>query len=694
MVTILSVLPTNAYKFRNIQEYVTIYNIRKFNGIWVTSHKRNFKHWSGGYKMTKKIIVIFSFIIVIFLAGCQEKVTPEDRLKDYVGFWNKKDFAKMYDEYLDQQTKETFSTESFVQRQEKLYEDLDVEKIKVTYTKPPTGTEWDPEKPATFPIQVKLHTIAGPVEFEKTMTLQYEKVKDKDNWYVEWDPSFIFPELGLKDEVRVSKTEWVRGEILDRNGKPIAVNGTGFEVGIVPGKFTDETKKKTLAELLRVTTAYIDKQLNQSWVKPDYFVPIVKVAKNHQELLDEVIKIPGMTYQEAPMREYPYGEALSHVTGYIGSITAEQLEKRKDDGYSADDLIGRQGMEKHLEERLRGKDGVRIYIQKPDVGAEPIIVAERKAKNGESISLTIDAELQKITYDSMRGEPGASAAVDPTTGETLVLISSPGFDPAEFMLGISGDRYKELKEHPMNPLFNRFASTYAPGSTIKPVTAAIGMEAETLNPTEGVTINGKTWQKDASWGDYRVTRVHAEAPNPVDLNKALVYSDNIYFAQKALDLGREPFIDGMKQFGFGEDIPFFLNLKSSQLSNDETLHSLGQLADTSFGQGQMLTNIVHLASMYEAFLNDGVMYKPTLLLEEEKAQVWKEGLVSAGNAAILRTSMRNVVVNGFAQAANLPTHALAGKTGTAELKASREETGKKTAILLRIMLTTLHLFLR
>ena len=377
------------------------------------------------------------------------------------------------------------------------------------------------------------------------------------------------------------------------------------------------------------------------------------------------------------MREYPYGESLSHLTGYIGAITEKQLEERKDKGYTEADLIGRKGMELLLEDRLRGTVGYRIYIKKAQEGAEAITVAETPAVNGETISLTINAELQKKTYEAMKGEAGTSAAVDPNTGETLALVSSPGFDPNEFMLGISGDRFKELEENPLNPLYNRFSAAYAPGSTIKPMTAAIGLEAGTLNPTEGLTINGETWQKDASWGDYRVTRVHAEAPNPIDLNKALVYSDNIYFARQALDMGRDTLVKGLNSFGFGEEMPFSYGMKTSQISNDGKLGSEGQLADTSFGQGQMLTNILHLASMYEVFLTDGVMYKPTLFMDEEDAQVWKEGLVSPENAAILRTSLRNVVVDGFAQAANLPSVPLAGKTGTAELKATTADKGKE-----------------
>lgn len=626
--------------------------------------------------MKKGILGILSLLAVLVLAGCQEQVTPEDRLAEYISHWNEKDFAAMYDEYLNQGTKDTFGTEEYVERQEKLHTDLGIENMEVSYTKPPEDTEWDTEQPADFPVQVKMDTVAGSVEFEKDMTLLYETHgEEESNWFVEWNPSFIFPQLEAGDPVRIDRNESVRGEILDREERAIAVNGTGYEVGVVPEKFTDESKKEELAELLGTTVEHIDNQLNQSWVQPDQFVPIGVASKNDEELLDQVIDIAGTTYKEIAMREYPYGKALSHLTGYIGSITAEQLEELKGEGYTASDMIGRQGLEGQLEERLRGEDGVRIYIEK---GEEEITVAEKPAADGETIQLTIDAELQKTAFDAMQGEAGMSAAVEPNTGETLVLASSPGFEPSEFMLGIDGDRYEELKEDPLLPLYNRFAQAYAPGSVLKPVTAAIGLEAGTLDPAEGLTINGKTWQKDSSWKDYKVTRVHGEdeAANPIDLNKALVFSDNIYFAQQALEMGSDTLIEGLNNFAFGEEIPFMLNLKQSQISNDGSIGSQGQLADTSFGQGQMLANILHLASSYEPFITDGIMYKPTLLLEEDDAQVWKEGLVSAENAEIIRTSLRNVVVDGFAQDANLPNIPLAGKTGTAELKAAGEENGQ------------------
>lgn len=612
---------------------------------------------------------------VLLLAGCQEQPTPEDRLAAYIELWNNSEFEEMYEQYLNEGTKTAYGTDGYVTRQLKLQEDLGIENLEVAFTEAPEDAEWDEEQPSDFPVQVKMDTLGGPVEFEETMTLLYEEKEGGANWFVEWTPSFIFPQLEAGDPVRISRQPAARGELYDRNDEPVAINGSGRSIGVVPEKFTDEEGKKELAELIGMSVEEIDRQLQQEWVQANLsqFVPLSETSNDNEELLANVLEIPGTMYQETAMREYPYGEALSHLIGYIGPITAEQLPDLLEQGYTEIDLIGRQGLERQLEDRLRGEDGIRIWIDK---GQEQITVAEKPPIDGEKIPLTIDAKLQQIAYNSMDGEAGTGAAVDPETGETLLLLSSPGFNPNEFMLGMSGSRYDELTSDPIMPLYNRFAQSYAPGSTIKPVTAAIGMEAGTLDPSEGLAIDGETWQRDG-WGDYRVTRVHPEAPNPIDLNKALVYSDNIYFAMQSLEMGRSALVEGMESYGFGEEIPYPLNLQASQISNDGSIASDGQQADTSFGQGQMLANILHLASVYQPFLTNGVMHQPTLLLEEADAQIWKENLVSADTAETLRGALRNVVVDGFAQEANLENIALAGKTGTAELKDAGEETGQE-----------------
>ncbi len=613
---------------------------------------------------------------LLFLAGCQEQPSPEDRLNEYIGHWNAQEFPVMYEEFLTQSSREEFPAESFVDRQQQFVEDLAIENMEVSFTAE-EDADWDKAEPAEFPLHVKMETMAGTVEFDHTVALIHEEQADEENWFVDWDPSLIFKELEEGDEIAVRTESAERGEITDREGRGLAINGTGYELGVVPERLATDADQQEAAELLGLTVESIEESLNQSWVQPDQFVPLARAAKSDTALIEEIEASEVATYRETSMREYPYGAAFGHLTGYIGSITAEQLEELEDQGYGANDLIGRQGLERRLEDRLHGENGVRLLIQKSAEGTEPVLLAEKAPVAGEDVQLTIDADLQTAVYDSMQGEPGTAAAVSPENGETLALISSPGFDPNEFIAGMSGERYTELSENPLNPLFTRFAARYAPGSTIKPVTAAIGLEAGTLDPAEGLTIDGQTWQKDSSWGSYRVSRLHPEAPNPIDLTRALVYSDNIYFARQALDMGAETLANGLASYGFGEEIPFAIALESSQISNDGSIGSEGQLADTSFGQGQMLANILHLASAYEPFVNGGIIYEPTIYAEEEKAQVWKDGVISESNAAVLREDMRSVVTDGYAQSANIDSVPIAGKTGTAELKGALGEDGQE-----------------
>lgn len=625
----------------------------------------------------KKWRYIGIFLIVIaILAACSKKETPEDRLSAYIKLWNDAEFTKMYDEYISEASKDAFGSSEYIDRTTKLYKDLTITDVKVVFTKTDEDKKYKPEDQPEFPVHITMESVAGPVEFEKKVIMTYSKSSEDENWFVEWDPSFILPDLTKADKVGISTISSKRGEIFDRNALPLAINGKGYEAGIVPEKFNEERDAEKLATILSVTPEFINKQLTQSWVKPDQFVPIKKVASTQDMIIEKMIEVPGVTYTQVEMREYPYGESLSHLTGYISRINADELEKVKAQGYGENDSIGKRGLEQLLEEQLRGQDGIRIYIEKTKQEAERITIAEKTAADGNSVTLTIDAELQQRTFNAMNGEVGTAAAVDPKTGEMLVLTSSPAFDPNEFMIGVGSSRYQELTDDPLQPLLNRFAATYAPGSAIKPITAAIGLEAGTIDPSKGYTIEGKRWKKDESWGNFGVTRVYTP-PNPIDLKKALAYSDNIYFAKEALEMGKDTLTEGLKRFGFGADIPFSYPLRTSQISNDGTIGTEAQLVDTSYGQGQMLMNIAHLASSYAPILNDGKMFKMVLFKDEPKGEVWVEGLISADNAAILRADLREVVVNGSAKDANIPSVKLSGKTGTTELKSSQEKGGKE-----------------
>jgi penicillin-binding protein 3 len=405
-------------------------------------------------------------------------------------------------------------------------------------------------------------------------------------------------------------------------------------------------------------------------------VPIKKLPISERPLALEIIELPGLYSKRVEARQYPYGKAAAHLTGYIGKINAEKLEKLKGEGYTAQSLLGISGAEEVYEEKLRGQSGQRIYLTKES--GEEVMIAEQEVKNGDNVTLTVDAEMQKKLYEQMKDEVGTAAAVDPETGEALALVSVPSYDPNEFSLGIAPDKYDKIYNNPDKPLRNRFYQTYSPGSAMKGITAAVGLKSGKLDPNKTFEIKGKRWQKDNSWGGYEVVRVF-DNDSVVDLESAMKFSDNIYFARVGLEMGAETFIQGLKDFGYGEEIPMSYPIEKSQVSNDGKITKEIQLADSAFGQGEVLMSVVHLASAYGGIINDGTMMKPVLLKDEEQG-VWKESLLSPKQSQLMRTNLRKVVTEGIAGKAQAAGKEIAGKTGTAEIKAEQGTTGKENGL--------------
>ncbi|OLN24065.1 hypothetical protein BTO30_01200 [Domibacillus antri] len=619
----------------------------------------------------KQIAVLFLLFAVLLISGCGGPKAPEDRFSSYINAWKTGNFEDMYT-YFTEETKQQMNKQDFIERYEKLNNDLELS-VKDIVIPGDQDIQKDNEQTVRLPFAVDMDSAAGNISFEKEAVMKLEETEDGEEWFIDWDPSYFLPELEEGDKVRIQTLEGERGRIFDRNGSSLAVNGTAVQIGATAGEM-DDAGKKQLAGVLGLSIEEINEQLAQSWVQDGYFVPLKTVASGEDALVQKATAIPGATTSSKAVRVYPYGPSAAHLTGYVGEINAEELKGNK--GYKEGDQIGKRGLEQLFEKELKEKDGVQIFIEKEK--EEPVIIAKTEPKNGKDMQVTINAELQKLMYAKMGGEAGTASAVNPKTGEVLAALSSPSFDPNEFSRGISGERYTQLQDDPLQPLLNRFAAAYSPGSTIKPITAAAAIRAGKLDPASGKEIAGLQWQKDSSWGNYYVTRV-SESTAPVTLESALVASDNIYFAMAALDTGAEQMKKGLESFGFGEEFPFTYPLRASQLSNSGEFDSEILLADTGYGQGEVLTSMTHLAAAYGTFLNEGNMMKPILLLHE-KPSVWKKDLVTNEQAAIIRKGLRGVVENGTAKAANVEGMAISGKTGTAEIKSEQGTTGKENGL--------------
>jgi penicillin-binding protein 3 len=623
----------------------------------------------------KKSLWLLVIFVLFVLTSCNKEPQPEERFSTYVKLWNDQKFEEMYS-YLSDEAKDRIKKDEFAERYKKIYNDLGITNLKVSYKKPTEEKEREKKvTEASLPFSVSMDSIAGEISFEQDARLTKEEREDNTNWYLNWDTTYIFPDLKEGDKVGINTTTPKRGDILDRNGLELATTGTALEMGVVPKEIEGQEAAviEQLATVLGMTKESIEKALNASWVQPDYFVPLKTISENDTELRAELGQIPGVQRKTVEARVYPFGEAASHLIGYVGAITAEELEKQDPGTYSSNDVIGKRGLEQVLEKRLKGESGVQILIQKED-GTETVL-AEKPVKEGENVKLTIDGAVQKDLYIELRGEAGMGAAIHPATGETLALVSSPSFDPNKLSLGATAADWKGLEEDPKQPLLNRFKANFAPGSVIKPITAAIALQAGTTDWQKTMQLSGKQWQKDSSWGSYYVTRV--TDPNaPVTLADALLYSDNIYFAQTALDLGRGTFEQGLKAFGFEEESDFLFPLETSTYGD---MSSEVTLADSGYGQGQIEMSVLHLASTYTMLVNNGNMIKPTLLLDDEDSQVWKSGLLDQENVTKLNDALKQVVENprGTANAAKIEGYPLAGKTGTAEFKEKQNEAGKE-----------------
>ena len=269
------------------------------------------------------------------------------------------------------------------------------------------------------------------------------------------------------------------------------------------GENRNENIKK-ISELTGVSEEYINTQLSQSWVTDDTFVPIKTVAQSETDLKNQLLTISGVQINSKNARVYPLGEEAAHLVGYVQEINSEELEKYADKNYTSTSIIGKSGLEQAYEDTLRGIDGVEIYIQDED-GNKLKTLAKQDKRDGEDVQLTIDSSLQKTTYEQLKEDKGFFVIMNPQTGEILAAVSTPTYNSNDFVLGLSNDEWNSLNNNEDKPLYNRFIQSYCPGSTFKPITAAIALTTGTITSDSTVSYSGKSWQKDSSWGNYNVT---------------------------------------------------------------------------------------------------------------------------------------------------------------------------------------------
>ena len=650
----------------------------------MAKNKKSKKHNSK-----KKILLLAGGGILVLAAAAVGGVllyqnvfsgSREEVLKEYMACIEECRYEDMYD-FLDSSSQEAVSQEDFVTRNQNIYEGIEVSDIQLDIS-----GEQDRGQPLSY--SVVMNTVAGEISYDNTTAFE----REDGDWKIVWTDAMIFPSLGESDRVSVTTLEAERGSIYDRNQNLLAGQGTVESVGLVPGKMDVQPQEEiqTIAQILGLTEDSISSSLDASWVQTDSFVPLKDMTQDQldqpytdadgnetgQTVQEALLACPGVMISESESRVYPYGEATAHLLGYVQQINAEELEEMADQGYDSQSIIGKSGLESLYEDRLRAKDGHKISILDSE-GNEKEALAMEPAQDGEDITLTIDINWQTQVYQTYQEDESCSVVMNPKTGEVLALVSTPSYDSMAFVLGLSQEQWDALNSDAAQPLYNRVRETWVPGSSFKPVIGAIGLSTGTLTADEDLGASGLSWQKDSSWGDYYVTTLH-EYSGAANLRNALVYSDNIYFAKTALQIGADTLAQQLEKLGFNQEIPFDISMTSSQYSNTEGIDTEIQLADSGYGQGEILVNPLHLACIYSAFFNEGDMIAPYLEYEEGKTpSYWIEDAFTPEAAQTIYEDLQEVVSDAGGtghNAASVSGVTLGGKTGTAEIKDSQEDT--------------------
>ncbi|HRF47578.1 MAG TPA: penicillin-binding transpeptidase domain-containing protein [Anaerolineales bacterium] len=445
-------------------------------------------------------------------------------------------------------------------------------------------------------------------------------------WRIAWTDGLILPELAGGGTLLFDGDFPSRGNIYDRNGRGIAVRGDAIAIGVQPGLIVDRLKVvTTLAGLLSIRPAEIEARLNAA--RPDWYVPIGEAAAaDVQPKLAELQSLAGVIISPYNTRLYPDGGIAPQVVGYLGPITPEGLVDYQARGYTGDERVGQSGLEAWGEQLLAGQRGGRLVAVRGD--GTQVVVAESQRRPAQSITTTLDRDLQLAAQEALTGFRGSIVVLDPETGAVLAMASSPGFDPNLFdPTNRNAVGQADVLTDPANPLLNRATQgAYPPGSVFKIAVAGSGLNSGAI--TADTIINcGNTWSglgPNAVKYNWTFDRGLA-APGPINVVQALAFSCNPFFYQLALDMDAvDPTTlpELIRGFGFGEPTGIGQVPESGGLIPDpdwkqQTYNDPwrpGDAVNMGIGQGYVLVTPLQIARMIAAVANGGTLYRPQLVL--------------------------------------------------------------------------------
>ena len=511
-------------------------------------------------------------------------------------------------------------------------------------------------------------------------------------WYLQVISYHTYKELSERNRVRYVPIAAPRGPIYDRDGVLLLDNRPSFEVSVLRQEVEDKS------QLLARLSPYlgVDKdELARRWQRerdlPRYLpIPLAEdVSRDVFERVQEnAIDLPGVITQVRPMRDYPYGDLAAHLLGYLGEVTEQDLQSGDYEGTRPGDYVGQSGLEKNLDNDLRGVPGEKL-IEVDVKGKELRTLRTREPIPGDKVYLTLKASLQEAADKAFGDQAGAAVVLDVHTGEVLAMVSKPSFSPAVFARGISGKEWIKLLQNPRHPLQNKaITGQYPPGSTFKIVTALAALKAGTITPSTTVDCTGSL---EVGNREFRCWK--KEGHGVTDLVKAIRESCDVYFYKAALDVGIDRIAAMAHALGLGQTLGFRLaNEKPGLIPDREwkrkqfgTRWYDGETVIAAIGQGYVLVTPLQLAVMTAAVANGGTVLRPRLVQKvvamdgqvvlQTSTDVIDKVSVPPADLKAVQKGMIEVVnaPHGTGHSSRLAQVLVAGKTGTAQVVKLKEE---------------------
>ena len=441
--------------------------------------------------------------------------------------------------------------------------------------------------------------------------------------------------LAERNRIAIRQIAPSRGLIFDRNGLPLAQNRKTFRATITAedtgGKVSDVLDK--FKKLVPLEDEEIERILKDVRRRKSFMPVRVKEDLTFEQMASlqlNIPELPGISIEENLMRSYPEKQTSAHVIGYVSFITEEDLKNNEELQKLPDARIGRIGIENSFEKELAGTPGTR-RMEINAVGREVRELERQEPIAGEDIYLSLDARLQKIGFEAMKDESGSAIMMDIKTGEILMLVSTPSFDPNIFNYSVDSKTWKELNSNERRPMLNKSISGgYSPGSTFKIVVALAGLEAGVIKPTTKINCEGKLYVGDHPFHCWR-KRGHGE----LNLMEALQHSCDIYFYEVARKVGVDKIAEVAERLGFGKKTGIELRgeregLLPSRAWKMSQPHGepwrLGDTMNLGIGQGFLVSTPMQMLQMMAWVANGGYMVKPTLLKQPETEEIKAESL--------------------------------------------------------------------